>query len=254
MFTNLKNNSIKAAALVALLSCFSSSVPILQAQDFKEFEIRVIRPKFFMKRMRFELGTQFNAIMNQTFIYTYSLGGSLGFHFTDSLGLEIGGSYGFSVDKEDKSTLKDNFDINTLIVRKKYDLTGTIMWTPIYGKYQLTSGRLIYFDTFISAGAGLVGAEWLYDHCPNPNEFPDGATIQEAPAENTQAYFGYVLGIGQRYFLNKNLSLRWDLKGRFFTYDAVDGDCARDSLQEQGTTISKTHINVNLGIGVSYFL
>lgn len=245
----------KACVVATLLTSTSSSFSALNAQDFKEFEIRVIRPKFFMKRQRLELGAQFNAIMNQTFIYTYSLGGSLGFHFTDSIGFEVNGTYGLSVDKEDKSALKDNFDINTLIVRKKYDLTGSLMWTPIYGKYQLTSGRLIYFDTFISLGAGLVGAEWLYDHCPDPEEFAQSDPNRDpAPPANTQAYLGFAAGIGQRYFLDKNLSLRWDLKGRMFNYDAADGDCARDSLKEQGIAIEKNHINVNLGVGVSYFL
>ena len=40
-------------------------------QRFENVEIRVVRPRFFNKRKRFELGTQFSAIMNETFIYTF---------------------------------------------------------------------------------------------------------------------------------------------------------------------------------------
>src|SRR5690606_3852451 len=111
-----------------------------------------IRPRYFAKRQRLELGTQGLVVTNQTFIYTYMLSGILTYHFSEQLGLELMGAWGSSVDKEDKNTLDSSFNIKTQIVRSKTMLIGNALWTPIYGKYQLSSGRLIYFDTFLSVG------------------------------------------------------------------------------------------------------
>ena len=38
-------------------------------ERFKNVEIRVIRPRYFTKRKRVELGAQFTSIMNESFIY-----------------------------------------------------------------------------------------------------------------------------------------------------------------------------------------
>jgi hypothetical protein len=121
-------------------------------EDWEKYEIRVIRPRYFAKRNRMELGAEFSAVMNQTFIYTYMVTGLATYHFSEYIGLELSGTYGFSIDKDDKKTLDDQYQIKTQIIRTQYALGGTLLWTPIYGKFQMPSGRVVYFDTYLSAG------------------------------------------------------------------------------------------------------
>lgn len=243
----------KSAVLWCLISMFLLSAVTYQEAnaadgEFKDVEVRVVRPRFFDKRGRLEIGTQMSVVMNQSFIYTYLASGNLTFHINESFGIEGSGSYGLSVDKEDKEILQSDFDIITRVVRLKYDFTGSILYTPIYGKYQLSSGRLIYFDTFLSAGGGMAGVEYLYDQCEGkPLAVP-------APTANTVMYPSAAGGIGQRYFLNQNTSLRWDVKVRWLSYDAVDGQCGRDALKESGVTDEQNHFSVTMQVGVSYFL
>ena len=223
---------------------------------FDDFEIRVIRPKFFQKKKRFELGAELTAIMNQTFIYTYLATGLMTYHFGEQIGAELAGSYGISIDKEDKSTLKNSFDIKTQIIRTKFMLGGSLLYTPMYGKYQLKSGRLIYFDTFLSAGAGMTGVEYLYDHCIDPNEDIADATKKSAyialngekPPPKTVTYPTGSIGIGQRLFLSRTLGLRWDVRDYFFSYDLKDGSCSKDAA-----SASQLHNNVTLQLGASKF-
>ena len=86
------------------------------------------------------------------------------YHFSEALGLEVAGSYGISIDKNDKTLLKEEFDINTIILRTEYIVSGALLWTPVYGKFQTDEGSLIYFDTFLSFGGGLTGIDYQYDH------------------------------------------------------------------------------------------
>ncbi len=125
-----------------------------EAERFKDTEIRVIRPRYFNKGKRFELGGALNVIMNESFIYTYMATGIVAFHLNEDWAIEGSASYGLNIDREDKRILFDEFEIKTQLFRTKYQAELAIQYTPIYGKWQLPSGRLIYFDTYLTAGVG----------------------------------------------------------------------------------------------------
>lgn len=221
-----------------------------QDKRFEKFEIRVIRPKYFSKRGKLELGAQGSVITNQTFIYTFMASGLMTYHFSESMGIELSAAYGFSIDKDDKTLLKDTFDINTIILRTQYTANAALLITPIYGKFQTDEGSLIYFDTFISLGGGMTGIDYQYDHCPDPADSPSGATpVAEPPSPTTATYPTFLGGIGQRFFLNKKTSFRWDIRGSLFTANNADGSCDQD-FPDEGT---KSHQNVTIQIGTSKF-
>lgn len=211
-------------------------------EDFENYEIRVIRPKFFSKSGRLELGTQMSVVMNQTFIYTYLATGILAYHINEQFAIEGSAAYGISFEKDDKTLLKNDFEIQTEIVKAQYWLEGTVLYTPIYGKYQLTSGRLIYFDTFLSLGGGMTGVNYDYKWCTSK--------ISAAPAEQTVADPTVVVGGGQRFFLDKKLSLRWDVKDHMIFVNAKDASCNPASAASS----NDLHHNVTTQLGIGYFL
>lgn len=214
--------------------------------QFDNYEVRVIRPRYFTKARRAEFGGQMSVVMNQTFIYTYLLTGILNYHFTEALGIELDGSFGFSIDKEDKSLLKSSFNISTQIHRTQYQVLGGLVWTPLYGKYQMPSGRLIYFDTFLIGGGGMTGIDYQYDHC----QASSSGSVTKPPAPNTKSYFGGIIGIGQRFFLDKNLSVRFEVRDNIFNVDERDGSCDPEYTASQSKVIQ----NVTMQIGASRFL
>ncbi len=253
------------------VSEFSPVLPFLKGElhaqakkrsgkQFKNSEVRIIRPRYFNKRMSFELGLNGKVTMNQSFIYTFQAGASLGFHLTESIGIELSGSYGFSADKTDKTFLQASpYEITTKIIRTKWDGFANLMWTPIYGKFQLPSGKLIYMDTFILAGAGAVGVEHRFDHCNEPT-LPEGDLVKEAIINDqaigdtyTPAFGG---GIGQRIFISQNTAIRWDARFYMFNYTNNHTECSRFSLEASGNADLDTtsHSVVNIQLGVSYFL
>lgn len=226
----------------------------LQAQEspnerFKNVEIRVIRPRYFNKAGKLELGAQFTSIMNESFIYTFLATGILAYHFSESFAAEFSGAYGFNLDKEDKRVLFDEFGIKTKIFRTVYTGEANLQWTPIYGKWQTSSGRLIYFDTYIALGGGMSGIEWKFsDFCTEPNTAvnSDAAPV---PEDTTQTYPNFLFGIGQRYFVSKDMAWRWDLRNHSLIYQKEDSACD-PTVEESGTGV---HNNITLQFGASKF-
>jgi outer membrane beta-barrel protein len=239
------------AVATLIFSAIETPQAVAQETRFDNYEIRVIRPRYFSKRSKFELGVTGSVITNQTFIYTYLLSGALTYHFTDIFGLELSGTYGKSFPKEDMTTLRtDDFKIRTQILRTKYMMEGALLYTPIYGKYQLSTGRLIYFDTFLAAGAGSTGVEYLYDHCEATKKDESGRDVPtDVPAPTVMSYPTFVIGGGQRYFLNKRDGLRWDVKLHHFSYNEKDGGCPIENLDSE-----LQQDNVTFQFGVSRFL
>ena len=108
------------------------------------------------------------------------------------------------------------------------------MWTPMYGKYQLRTGSLVYFDTFISGGGGMVGVREKYEHC-NESSRPESTVFE---------YSYFEVGFGQRFFLSKDDSLRWDIKSPMFFSNTADSSCGGDA---NGSRIFNQNIHLQMG-------
>ncbi len=225
-----------------------------EAERFKDTEIRVIRPRYFNKAKRFELGAAMTAIMNESFIYTFMATGIATFHFTEELALEASLSYGLNVDREDKRVLFDEFDIKTQIFRTQYLAELALQYTPIYGKWQLPSGRLIYFDTYITAGLGQTGINWKYtDFCEAPKA--DDPSAEALPKNQVKGYPTFMVGAGQRYFVNKTTAYRFEFKFHRFLYNELDAECSPIKAKADGAQFASDapHDVITLLLGISRF-
>lgn len=198
---------------------------------FKDVEVRVIRQKYFQKSMRPEFGASFNALMNRSFVYTMLGSANIAFHISEQIGLFGEGGIGFTMNKADCSTLGEKFAIEPIVDDLKNWFGGGIAYTPIYGKYQLSSGDLIYFDWFFTASGGMAGTNKRMYSC-----IPESTKSESA---STQMQIGG--STGQRYFLNKNTAAVWSIK--FMKVQDPAG----------GTVFNGIN-NVMLSLGASYFL
>lgn len=235
--------------------CFASFLFGMVASDiaearFENYQIRVVRPRYFNKGGRFELGAQMSAVMNDTFVYTYLATGILGYHLSNTLAFEFAGSVGFSLDKEEKRILKDEFDVRTQIFRTFYSAEGAVQYTPIYGKWQLPSGRLVYFDSYIHAGGGLTGIDWQYDDFCVATKDATTNELSEIPANRTVPYPTIVIGFGQRFFIDKKSAIKWDIRNHTMFYDQGDTLCNPGTEESGGSAV---HHNITMQLGLSKF-
>lgn len=248
---------MQAGKVLAILASLAGAAPVSGADEserFKDVEIRVIRPRYFTKTGRLEVGAAVNTIMNESFIYTFLATGLLTYHFSESLAVEGTFSYGLSIDREDKRILFDEFDIKTQIFRTSFISEIALQYTPIYGKWQLPSGKLVYFDTYIQGGVGSTGIEWRYsDFCEDPNTALD-PTAEPVPKNTTKSYSTLMAGVGQRYFVSRKMAYKWDLRANRFQYKVLDGECSPIKAKTQGLSGTAPHDTITLLIGVAYYL
>jgi outer membrane beta-barrel protein len=224
----------------------------IQAEErFDDIEVRVIRPRYFNKSGRLELGAELATIMNETFINTFMATGLAAFHFTEDWAVEGSFSFGFNVDNTEKRLLRDSFNIKTQIFQTSYNGSLGLQWTPIYGKWQLSSGRLIYFDTFFYLGGGLSGIFWEYsDYCDTGT----GDKVIVIPDDTTISYPTITMGIGQRYFVTKSTSYRIDLRLHSLLYSNLDPECEPEKAIAQGfAEETLIHSTITFQLGGSYY-
>lgn len=222
--------------IFVLTAAIFSSLPFAivraeeSSQQFEDVEIRVIRPKYFQKSMRFEVAANVATVMNKSYTYTYLPSAKLGLHITEWLEIFGEGALGITANKSDCTELGTKFAIEPVVHEFNSLLGGGVALTPIYGKYQVNSGDVIYFDWFLMAGGGVASMKKREQGC-KPLE-PNEAT--KSPTEYNPGQFN--IGTGQRYFLNKNVSVNWFLRDFFIT--------------ELGAGLAQS---VTLSFGASYY-
>jgi outer membrane beta-barrel protein len=200
--------SIIGAALFPMLPELAFAQEEGKSQ-FDNVEIRVIRPKYFQKSMRVEIGANIGAMMNKTYTYVYLPAAKLGLHITEWLELFGEGAIGITINKTDCVELGSKFGIEPRVDEFKQIYGGGVSATPIYGKYQLSSGDVVYFDWFLMAGAGAANINLREQGCRTL----DANETRIPPNPYTPMHFN--IGTGQRFFLNKTTSLNWHLRDFF---------------------------------------
>ena len=226
---------------IFLTLLFSNIACIAYASKFPDVEVRAIRPRYFSKARKFEIGSQAMFVINRSFIYAYMLSANIGYHIDEAWALEAVFAMGSTQSKEDEINLKESFDITTQILEPRGSQDLAVIWSPMYGKYQLTDGKVVYYDTFMALGGGTVSAEYLYDHCASEEK--------PAPPAQSFSYSSGNVGVGQRFFLNRSMTFRWDLRDRIFFTNAQDASCDPSLTESQ----SRLEHNVTIQGGISHF-
>jgi outer membrane beta-barrel protein len=211
--------------------------------DFDNLEVRVIRPRFVEKKGRFAIGTQVSTLLNQDFVDIILFSGHVQYHIFHSLAFELNGSYGIVLKTTDYNILSDNlYNVSVEKYSPNILLGGGFNWSPFYGKFQIFSESLLYFDTFFSIEGGVTGVELSYDHCPSGTKDIDLFPSQYfAPSGR--------VGIGQHFFFDKHHAVRWDFKYNFYIMDIGQLAC-RVEKETKETIVS----NFILKLGYSFFL
>ena len=97
-------------------------------------EVSVIQKKFLPKTERFQLFGGLSMVTNSPWFL--NIGGklSLSYNFTESLGVELGGVFMSSSQKEVSKEIHDQHDLEPdLFVNTKAYYGADFVWTPIYG-------------------------------------------------------------------------------------------------------------------------
>ena len=141
-----------------------------------ESELGVVQNRTYSKTKRIEFSLFYGFVTSDPFLQINSLGGSVGYNFSEYLSLSlIGWNYSVAPSAALGATTNNN--------PPKYYVGSELSASLLYGKLSLMGKKIIYYDFHLTAGAGETSTL-------NGN------------------YFTPSVGIGQRVYLSKKTFLR----------------------------------------------
>ena len=187
--------------------------------------ISVLQRRYLPKTFRGELGLSISSVLSHTFFY---LGG-----FSSRAGFFLREDHSFGVEAVGLLPPAFKTITNEIIDRpedKAFFPYGNIFpqfyggvyykWSPVFGKFAVLNNKIVYFDMYISLGAGVGRVVSSYKVIER-RVLARGRALASAGAvpgsELAKDIFPTgTVSIGQVFAINKNWAFAWELKGLFF--------------------------------------
>ncbi len=221
---------------------------IVSTRAPKEKNPPKVRNKFFYKGGRLEITPHFGWIATNPLNTEVLAGLRLTYHFNERVGFEFDANYAFL----GKAANTNNLSRAVLNLATQSDpsfhleatddgltLSGSLVWSPMYGKINPFGLAVINLDFFFVLGAGYTNqqVEMLAESSNELGQtvavlgiLPDGLEASEV-----NHLFEFHFGFGANIFVTKFFSLR--LEGRlYFTFDNIL-DFSTEEFREANTDI-----------------
>lgn len=162
----------------------------------EQSELRVVRNRTYTKSGKVEVGGFLGITNTNPFLNVKNLGLSLGYNFTEYLGVEVDywhysvSASSAAITFENETTAEGTPHVADSNDPKDF-IGAELLYSPIYGKLSLFGSTIIYYDLHLLGGAGETSTE-------------------------AGTYFTPIVGIGQQIWLTKQLSLRLDFRETYY--------------------------------------
>jgi outer membrane beta-barrel protein len=187
--------------------------------------------RLFLKNGRFEISPTLSASLADAFFQKYSGGLKLNYHLVESISVGLFATYSLNTPSSVVSVCKPDGSCKGPELAELTDVPGKlgmmagvdVAWAPMYGKFSLFAEKVLHFDLAFVGGLSAV-----------QYQVPGGA--------NAFAIGGH-FGVGQRYFITPNLTLRVELRDYVYNAQTV----------KLGNSSSKLQNQIMFELGLSYF-
>ncbi len=190
----------------------------------EESELGVVQNRLYSKSRRFELGAFAATLPSDPFLSTTAYGFSLGYSFTEFLGLRALAWKSIAQGSSAREALELTGKRASTNEPQGY-WGAEAVWSPIYGKLSLLGSSILYYDFHLLAGAGVTVTE-------NP-AFRNCATAH--------------LGLGQQFYLNQKLALQFDYRMMVYSEHLREKEITARLGQDLGSRTNTTHA-ISLGV------
>jgi outer membrane beta-barrel protein len=193
----------------------------------EESQLGVVQNRLYTKGKKFQLGVLGAKAMDDPFLSSTTYGLNVSYNFTEFWGLSLlGWKYGVKASNALKTLRAGGKEANT--VEPEHFLGSEATGSFLYGKLSLLGSAIIYYDMHFSAGAGVT------------------------KTENDAAAPTVSLGVGQRFYLTKMLSLKIDYRAQTFVATEKEKEITARLGQVNGKVRHWNHVigmEVNLMFG-----
>ncbi|MCM2278520.1 MAG: outer membrane beta-barrel domain-containing protein [Oligoflexia bacterium] len=201
-----------------------------------ESEIGVVQNRLYSKAYKFEFGMFGGSLNTDPFLAVKTLGGSVGFHFSEYLAANVvawktyvgpSSAYDGFV-----ATIQESEGVPAIPTTNdpKAYLGAEGEASILYGKLSLLGKAIIYYDLHLLGGLGVTSTQ-------NGN------------------YFTPSLGIGQQIYLSKEISVRLDYRAMTYRETLIARQSAADqaALVNAGEGKPRTNWTHAVTLGINFF-
>lgn len=216
------------AATTANQESVEQPIEVKELKDLNKMvpfsEISVIQKKYLPKTGRFQFFLGAGITTNTPWFTNYGGKANLGYHFTESFGLELSTLFLTSSQRQVAKELLDNHGVQAdqfIYTKGYYGLD--LVWSPVYGKIAWNNKKIINYEMYFSLGGGTSSTK--------------------SKEENVSTVH---LGLGQIFALSKGVAFRWDYGINIFQATPISSNTT--SKAEKGS-----YNDMVLTAGLSFF-
>jgi outer membrane beta-barrel protein len=210
----------RAAALALLVAALlPGAARATSKADAFEGKIKPISGQLYSKAGRWEVTPTLDLSFNDAFWNKYMAGLKVGYHFTEFL--SVGASYAMGMVSATSSAVvcPPNQGCHPASPEQLWQVPGAIRsmagvevaWAPVYGKLNLAAEQVLHFDLALLAGPDLIWHDEVL-----ARDAAEALAAAGGKPSTTSALGGH-LGLGVRFYINRFLALRIDVKDYIYS-------------------------------------
>ncbi len=157
----------------------------------EESELGVVQDRLYTKKNRLEISAFGGLMSSDPFLDVKGAGGTLGFHFSETLAAHVVYWKAFASNSSALDTFEAEVKATTNTNKPSSYLGGEIGASFLYGKLSLAGASIIHYDLHLLGGAGVTSTE-------------------------TGHYVTPSIGLGQNIYVTSRISLRLDYRLMYY--------------------------------------
>lgn len=213
----------------------------------KDTDFSVVQNRTYAKDGRFFFSLSYGTLVNDAYSYGRMTNGSLGYYFSERLGLELAYERGALTDNDSTIYLKNTYqaapNYNKFIDYKSLN----VVWVPFYSKTSFLDRSIMYFDIQFAAGLGSM----TYENQTDPTDSAS-ASPHPLPAEK-KSTLGYNFDITQQLFFSEHFALRLDIKNKWSKQDLKRYQIRASETESSRSLSQITQQDTTILLGLTYF-
>jgi outer membrane beta-barrel protein len=191
-------------------------------------EMGVVQDRLYPKLHRFEISAGASSLIGDPFLSMHTFGGSLGFHFSELFSIHAVGWTAVVNPSSALTTLQSQTGASANTNQPQNYFGGEGRASLLYGKLNLVDAMILYFDTYLSAGAGRISTE-------------------------TGNNFLVNVGIGEQIHITRTWSINLDYKALYYQ-ETILAKYASGSVTVGQNLGSRSNLSNLVTVSVSCFL
>ena len=208
--------------------------------------VSVIQKRYMPKTFRGEFNLSLSNVINHTFFYLGGTYARAGFFVREDHGF---GLEGFALlPPLFKMTANDMIgppnSISPLgIVLTKFYAGAYYKWSPFFGKFAVLNRKIVYFDMYMTLGAGmnwLLNGRDVIEKKLGKSGIKLEKKIVKLPNLKSNKFPAFSIGTGQMFSITQDWAFNWELKWLLTLVQYEDGQIY-------------SSWNTNLSLGMNYY-